>query len=29
VLFLAAAFLAVNLFVDLSYGWLDPRIRYR
>jgi peptide/nickel transport system permease protein len=29
VLFLAAAFLAVNLLVDLSYGWLDPRIRYR
>jgi peptide/nickel transport system permease protein len=29
VLFLAAAFLAVNLAVDLSYGWLDPRIRYR
>ena len=19
---------AVNLLVDLSYGWLDPRIRY-
>jgi peptide/nickel transport system permease protein len=29
VLFLAAAFLAVNLLVDLSYGVLDPRIRYR
>jgi peptide/nickel transport system permease protein len=28
VLFLAAAFLFVNLLVDLSYGWLDPRIRY-
>jgi peptide/nickel transport system permease protein len=28
VLFLAAAFLAVNLLVDLSYGLLDPRIRY-
>lgn len=28
VLFLSAAFLAVNLVVDLSYGWLDPRIRY-
>src|SRR6266571_1287553 len=28
VLFLTAAFLAVNLIVDLSYGWLDPRIRY-
>jgi peptide/nickel transport system permease protein len=21
--------LAVNLIVDLSYGWLDPRVRYR
>ena len=29
VLFLAAVFLFVNLIVDLSYGWLDPRIRYR
>lgn len=29
VLFLAAAFLAVNLVVDLSYAWFDPRIRYR
>jgi peptide/nickel transport system permease protein len=28
VLFLAAVFLFVNLLVDLSYGWLDPRIRY-
>jgi peptide/nickel transport system permease protein len=28
VLFLAAVFLLVNLIVDLSYGWLDPRIRY-
>lgn len=28
VLFLAMAFLFVNLLVDLSYGWLDPRIRY-
>jgi peptide/nickel transport system permease protein len=28
VFFLAAAFLVVNLLVDLSYGWLDPRIRY-
>jgi|SRR5579875_989373 len=28
VLFLAAVFLFVNLIVDLSYGWLDPRIRY-
>ncbi len=21
-------FVVVNLLVDLSYGWLDPRIRY-
>lgn len=29
VLFLAIVFTCVNLAVDLSYGWLDPRIRYR
>ena len=29
VLFLASIFVFVNLVVDLSYGWLDPRIRYR
>ena len=28
VLVLALVFLAVNLLVDLLYGWLDPRIRY-
>jgi peptide/nickel transport system permease protein len=28
VLFLAVVFLTINLLVDLSYGWLDPRIRY-
>ncbi|WP_027339345.1 nickel ABC transporter permease [Halonatronum saccharophilum] len=28
VLFLAAIFIVVNLLVDLSYGVLDPRIRY-
>jgi len=28
VLFLATAFLIINLLVDLSYAWLDPRIRY-
>ncbi len=28
VLFLALVFLCINLIVDLSYGWLDPRIRY-
>src|SRR5688572_8567343 len=25
---MALVFLAVNLFVDLLYAWLDPRIRY-
>jgi peptide/nickel transport system permease protein len=29
VLFFAAVILAVNLLVDMSYAWLDPRIRYR
>ena len=29
VLFLAVNFLVVNLVVDLTYAWLDPRIRYR
>ncbi len=24
----ATAVLLVNLLVDLSYGWLDPRVRY-
>lgn len=28
VLMLALLFLTINLLVDLSYGWLDPRIRY-
>ncbi|MCK4260381.1 MAG: ABC transporter permease [Halanaerobiales bacterium] len=28
VLFLAIIFIVINLLVDLSYGWLDPRIRY-
>jgi peptide/nickel transport system permease protein len=26
---MATAILAANLVVDLTYGWLDPRIRYR
>jgi ABC-type dipeptide/oligopeptide/nickel transport system permease component len=25
---LALSFVAINLAVDLLYGWLDPRIRY-
>lgn len=27
-LVLAATFIAINLVVDLIYGWLDPRIKY-
>ena len=29
ILFLATIFVVINLLVDISYGWLDPRIRYR
>jgi peptide/nickel transport system permease protein len=29
VLFFAAVIVVMNLLVDLSYAWLDPRIRYR
>ncbi len=28
VLFMASAFILVNLLVDLLYAYLDPRIRY-
>jgi peptide/nickel transport system permease protein len=28
VLFLAVVHMVVNLMVDISYGWFDPRIRY-
>jgi peptide/nickel transport system permease protein len=28
ILILAGMFVAVNLLVDLFYGWLDPRIAY-
>ena len=28
VLLYAVIFVAVNVLVDLSYAWLDPRIRY-
>lgn len=28
VIFLAVVFVLVNLLVDISYAWLDPRIRY-
>jgi ABC-type dipeptide/oligopeptide/nickel transport system permease component len=27
-LLVAVSYLLVNLAVDLSYAWLDPRIRY-
>jgi peptide/nickel transport system permease protein len=29
VLLYGTIFVLVNVFVDLSYAWLDPRIRYR
>ena len=29
VMLVATFFLFVNFFVDLAYGWIDPRIRYR
>jgi peptide/nickel transport system permease protein len=29
VLLIAVGFILTNLLVDLVYGWLDPRIRYR
>jgi peptide/nickel transport system permease protein len=29
ILITASVVLLVNLLVDLSYGWIDPRIRYR
>lgn len=28
ILFIATTYVLVNLVVDLTYGWLDPRIRY-
>jgi peptide/nickel transport system permease protein len=28
VLFFAVIIMLINLLVDLSYGWLDPRVRY-
>lgn len=28
VLFMAIIFILINLIVDVSYGWFDPRIRY-
>jgi peptide/nickel transport system permease protein len=29
VLFFAAVIVVMNLLIDMSYAWLDPRIRYR
>jgi len=29
VLLVATVFIVVNFIMDLAYGWLDPRIRYR
>jgi ABC-type dipeptide/oligopeptide/nickel transport system permease component len=29
ILFIAVTYVTMNLVVDLAYGWLDPRIRYR
>lgn len=29
VLFVAAAFVLINLLVDAAYGWIDPRARHR
>jgi ABC-type dipeptide/oligopeptide/nickel transport system permease component len=29
ILFIAVTYVAMNLLVDLAYGWLDPRIRYQ
>mgnify|MGYP001615628949 CR=1 FL=1 len=28
VMFFAAVVVVMNLLVDISYGWFDPRIRY-
>ena len=28
VMLVVAVFVVVNLFIDIVYGWLDPRIRY-
>ena len=29
ILFIAVTYVAMNLLVDLAYGWLDPRIRVK
>jgi ABC-type dipeptide/oligopeptide/nickel transport system permease component len=29
ILFIAVTYVTMNLLVDLTYAWLDPRIRYQ
>jgi peptide/nickel transport system permease protein len=29
VMLVAGTLVALNLFVDMTYAWLDPRIRYQ
>jgi ABC-type dipeptide/oligopeptide/nickel transport system permease component len=29
ILFAAIGYVLINLIIDLSYAWLDPRIKYR
>jgi ABC-type dipeptide/oligopeptide/nickel transport system permease component len=29
ILFIAVTYVAMNLIVDVTYGWLDPRVRLR
>ena len=29
VFLIALSFVVVNLLIDLTYAWFDPRIRYR
>ena len=28
VLFMATLYVVINILVDISYAWLDPRVRY-
>jgi peptide/nickel transport system permease protein len=29
ILFIAVTYVAMNLLVDVTYAWLDPRVRLR
>ena len=29
VLLIAVIFVLVNIFIDILYGWLDPKVRYQ